>query len=64
MESINKNSLLTKNDLMLPIAEEENSLNYFLNLNNQYINYLMNKIDIMLFELIKEDLKNIRSKYQ
>jgi len=64
MESINKNSLLTKNDLMLPSAEEENSLNYFLNLNNQYINYLMNKIDIMLFELIKEDLKNIRSKYQ
>ena len=64
MESINKNSLLTKNDLMLPSVEEENSLNYFLNLNNQYINYLMNKIDIMLFELIKEDLKNIRSKYQ
>ena len=64
MDSINKNTFLSNNDIVLSNTNDENSLNYFINLKIQYINYLIDKIDIKLFEILKEDLKKIRSIHQ
>jgi hypothetical protein len=61
MESSNKNTFLINNDIVLSSTNDENPLNYFINLKIQYINYLMDKIDIKLFEILKEDLKKVKS---